>query len=363
MKHLLVGAVLLAVAARSAWSQAADRGTVYRCPGRRSVHRPDHGAGSQGQATAARSRARRSRSCTTAKPAPAAARGRRPAAARRPGEPRSMPTNSAQRDSDARKHPRSRAAARGSSAGRRCRRSSTTASPSGRAASATPRSTSTVSSDMRARDHAQAGRHRRAQARDRPSCTRDRRRGAAAGREPLPSMARDEAGAEPRPRYEAFDLLATLVALVAPGRHGAARQRRLRGPAGRAAARAAAHQLLDWFTDAAPLHDTLARGGAQPTSPPAASRPRCGAAAVRRRRPRPAGARDRQPDRRPGPRAGRDDRDRAADAAGPRGARARPDPGQQRAGAQPRARDQEPARRHPRRGAAAGDGAEANAPS
>ena len=83
----------------------------------------------------------------------------------------------------------------------------------------------------------------------------------------------------------------------------------------------------------------------------------------RRRRAERAGARDRQPDRLARPRAGGDDRDRTADAPGPRGARARPGAGQQGTGAQPGARDQEPAGRHPRRGATAGDGADARASS
>ena len=208
------------------------------------------------------------------------------------------------------------------------------------------------------RDRAQGERRRRPASASWPSCRRSSSRAAAAA--PVPGGACDGRTCPPtragglRPAGHDGGRGARRRPLPARQRHasrtllGLSRRALLRGNAARLARRPAA-AARDAGCRGRATDIATGRFDAQMRAAPAAATRAA------------AGARHRQPDRRPGARAGRDDRDRAADAPGPRGAHARPGPGQQGTGAQPGARDQEPARRHPRRGAAAGDGARSQA--
>ena len=318
---------------------------VYRCPGRRCSTPTTRSTPQEAkeQGLHARSKARRSRWSRRPSPragTPAPRRRRRaPADAQgRPGEQRA-------RDSDARRILEAELQARRSPAGRAAEGVQQRRARAPRRRAQLPE----VPRPRRraeGRHRAQGERHRGAAGANCPSCRR-------------PSSASQErtGACPPRPatRCAAFDLLATLVAVVAPtavclfanasfeNALGLSRRALLRDLAARLVRRARRRCARRW-----------------PRWPPTTSP----AAASRRQLRRPAGGHAEllpvhvivnQTDD-AGQVAGRDGRDRAADAPGPRGARARPGAGQQGADPQPGARDQEPARRHPRRGAVAGDG-------
>jgi hypothetical protein len=288
---------------------------------------------------AAPSKARPSRWCS---PRPRPIQAASPAASTaRPGEARVDPAAQRARDSDARriladelKREEERLAAAAEGIQQRRARA--------------PRRRAQLPEVHRARGRDEGGHrpqgsgHRRTQARTGQAAAVKRSRRRPAGRPP---------------GFEAFDQLATMVALVGrwalpAGQLGAGKHR------GHVAPQPAAWQHLRLAARPGATARDAAAGGRQPGGHQPLRRP--AQAPVRRRR-RTAGARHRQPDRVARPGAGGDHRDRAADPAGPRRAHPRPGAGQQGTGAQPGARDQEPAGRHSRRGAAAGHGADIRA--
>ena len=202
------------------------------------------------------------------------------------------------------------------------------------------------------------------QRRDRPQGSRHRRHPArapeAAGR-PRPAVvtAAGPPGA-PAPRaddaagYAALDLLATMVAVVTPEGECIFANSSFENALGLSRRSMSRGSAFDWFADAAGAA-RHGRGGQQQRL---RHQPARRAAEAPGRDPwrDAAGAGDRQPDRRLAQRRLRDRRDRAADAPGARGARPRAGAGDQGADPQSRPRDQEPARRHPRRRPAARDG-------
>ena len=163
-------------------------------------------------------------------------------------------------------------------------------------------------------------------------------------------------GDVPPPQYDAFDQLATMVAIARSDGHCLLANSTLENAVAVSRRALLRGNVLDWFIDPLPMRETLlalqrnevtsGRFEAQlKRAPLGSSEPLLVRVSASQMDTAGLGA------------AG-DRRDRAADAPGPRGARARPGAGQQGTAAQPGARDQEPAGRHPRRGAIAGDGAD-----
>ena len=163
-------------------------------------------------------------------------------------------------------------------------------------------------------------------------------------------------GGGPLPGYEAYDQLATMVAIARSDGHCLLANSTLENAVAVSRRALLRGNVLDWFIDPLPMRETLlALHRNEVTS---------GRFEAQLKR-APLGSADpllvrvsvSQMDT-PGLGAAGDRRDRAADAAGPRGTCARPGAGQQGTAAQPGARDQEPAGWHPRRGATARNGAQ-----
>ena len=164
MKHSLWRLAVAGGGTRGMAAGHAQRRPGLSLPGAADpVHRPDHRRGKPRKRTAARSRARRSPSCRRPSPRRQRAPTRRsppPARARA----RSIPTPRSSATATP-AHARGRAASARRRAWPTCRRNTTTASPSVRAASATTSITLDRVAEMKVGDRAQGRRHRRHQAR------------------------------------------------------------------------------------------------------------------------------------------------------------------------------------------------------
>ena len=314
-------------------------------PGQR-LHRHDQRQGSEGaRLQDDRGRAdHRDPERASRKPAAAAGPAAAGGIAARPA-PRVDPADAAGARQRCPPHPRGRAARARSSGWPCCRRNTTTASPSARATSATTRSTSTASAEMKAaiaRKESDIAAIKRELGKLPQVNAADLRRARCT---PAPT-----AGVVRRARPAGDDggdrRSATATACSSTPRSRTC-------SACRAAACCAA-RCSTGSSSRRCMRETSPRSAAT-TSRPAASRPTCAARAQAGRDA--AGARDREPDGRLATtvvvelveveQQTRQDREERA---------LEPGAGQQGADPQPRARDQEPARRHPRRGAAARDG-------